>query len=209
MNSKPTLIHLTDVALLEQLCSNEHDDEFYNEFVRRYMVELTTHCADVCKKRNLEPHIGKQIAHETFANVRQYKSFKTEEIKIPDQHIAVLVYLKRISLSLFNDHYNANKKKTITHRTYFDDIFESTQSIDAIDLKDTKDFAVFIFNKLNKKEQAVVIADTEHKKFQKYLPDDITDQLCEELNVKKNTIRKIRERAIEKLKNAINEFNES
>lgn len=208
MNLKPTLIHLTDVALLEQLCSIEDDSELYKEFVNRFITELTTHCIDVCKKRNLEPHIGKQIAHETCAKVRQYKSFKTDEIKIPDQHTAVLVYLKRIALSLFNDHHNKNKKKSVVHKTYFDDILESVENNDSvINLKDKKDFAIFIFNKLNKKEQTVILMDIEHKRFQKYLPDDITEQLCEQLNVKRDTIRKIRERAIEKVKNAINEFN--
>ncbi|WP_298681019.1 hypothetical protein [uncultured Mucilaginibacter sp.] len=210
MNLRPTLIHLTDVALLEQLCSSDDDSELYKEFVKRFIKELTTHCADACKKRNLETHIGKQIAHETFARVRHYKSFKTDQIKLPDQHDAIIVYLKRISFSLFNDHHNENKKKPIPHRTYFDDILESSyDNFSGIDLKDKKDFALFIFNKLNKKEQAVILADIEHKKFQKYLPDDITEQLCGQLNVKKDTLRKIRERAIEKIKYAINEFNEN
>lgn len=204
------MTHLNDLALLEQLCSSDDDKDLYNEFINRFITELTSHCADVCKKRNLEHHIGKQIAHETFSNVRKYKSFKTDEIKISNCRAAILVYLKRISVNLFNDFHNENKKKIVAHKTYFDDILEANENaLDAIGLKDKKDFALFIFNKLNKKEQTVILADIEHKKFQKYLPDDITEDLSLKLNVKKETIRKIRERAIEKINKAITEFNEN
>lgn len=210
MNLNINLIHLTDVALLEKLCSSDDDYELYNEFVKRFLTDITAHCADVCKKRNLESHVGKQIAHETFSNVRKYKSFKKDGIKLPDDRTAILVYLKRISVNLFNDFHNKNKKKTIIHKTYFDDILEANEDkLDAVSLKDKKEFALFIFSKLNKKEQTVILADIEHKKFQKYLPDDITEDLSVKLNVKKETIRKIRERAIEKIKAAINEFNEN
>jgi len=198
------------LALLEQLCSSNGDNELYTEFVNRFIVDLTTHCLDVCKKRNLEPHIGKQIAHDTFSNVRKYKSFKTDGIKIPDSRAAIFVYLKRISINLFNDFYNENKKKTITHKTYFDDILEANESnLDAVGLKDKKEIALFILKKLNKKEQTVILTDIEHKKFQKYLPDDVTEDLALKLGIKKETVRKIRERAIVKIKEAINEFNEN
>lgn len=210
MNLNPNLTHLNDLALLEQLCSSDDDTDLYGEFVKRFITDLTSHCADVCKKRKLEHHIGKQIAHETFSNVRKYKSFKTDGIKIPNSRAAILVYLKRISINLFNDFHNETKKKGVTHKSYFDDILEANENaLDVIGLKNKKDFALFIFNKLNKKEQTVILADIEHKKFQKYLPDDITEDLSLELNVKKETIRKIRERAIEKINKAINEFNEN
>ena len=68
---------------------------------------------------------------------------------------------------------------------------------------------VFILKKLNKKEQTVILTDIEHKKFQKYLPDDVTEDLTLKLGIKKETVRKIRERAIVKIKEAINEFNEN
>jgi DNA-directed RNA polymerase specialized sigma24 family protein len=210
LNLKPNLIQLNDIALLEKLCSSDDDTDCYNEFVKRFLPDLTTHCTDVCNKRKLESHIGKQIAHETFSNVRKYKSFKTDGVKLPDDRMAILVYLKRISVNLFNDFHNKNKRRAITHKTYFDDILDGNEEkLNAVGLKDKKEFALFIFDKLNKKEQTVILADIEHKKFQKYLPDDITEDLSIQLNVKKETIRKIRERAIEKIKIAINEFNEN
>jgi DNA-directed RNA polymerase sigma subunit (sigma70/sigma32) len=46
-------------------------------------------------------------------------------------------------------------------------------------------------------------------KFQKFLPADVTEDLALKLNVKKETIRKIRERAIEKINQAIKEFNKN
>jgi DNA-directed RNA polymerase specialized sigma24 family protein len=210
LNLKLNIAGLTNVTLLEQLCSNDDDNYLYDEFVKRFLTDLTTHCTHVCNKRNLEPHIGKQIAHETFSNVRKYKSFKTDGITLPDSREAILVYLKRISINLFNDFHNKQKREKIIHRTYFDDMLEGNESkLDAVGLRDKKEFALFIYNKLNKKEQTVVLADIEHKKYQKYLPDDITEDLALRLDVKKESIRKIRERAIEKIKKAINEFNEN
>lgn len=210
MNLKTTLLQLTDVELLEQLCSSSDDNDFYEEFVRRFIVDLNEHCSSICKKRNLEPHIGQQITHEILERVRKYKSFRKDAIKIPNERVAVLVYLKRISLSLFNNFHKESKVNPILNKSYFDDILESCESLeDAINLKNKKEIALFIFKKLNKKEQTIILADIEHKKFQKYLPDDITDNLSLSLNVKKDSIRKIRERAIQKIKIALNELNEN
>ncbi|MBK7763326.1 MAG: sigma-70 family RNA polymerase sigma factor [Bacteroidetes bacterium] len=142
--------------------------------------------------------------------VRRYKSFKSDEIKLPNHHKAIIVYLNRISIRLFNDHYRKERKEDAIHRTYFDDIHEKIDStIDFKALKEKKDLSVIIFNKLNEKEKRVVLADTQHKKHQKYLPDDVTATLAEELSVKHDTIRKIRKRAIEKILKAIDESNKN
>jgi len=61
--------------------------------------------------------------------------------------------------------------------------------------------------KLNFKEQRVILTDLEYKRHHKYLPDDVIDTLAKQLNIKKDTVRKIRERAIEKIKKAIYEIN--
>ena len=53
-----------------------------------------------------------------------------------------------------------------------------------------------------------MLADIDYKRGQKYLLDDISEILAEELGVKKDTIRKIRERAIEKINKAIDEINQ-
>jgi DNA-directed RNA polymerase sigma subunit (sigma70/sigma32) len=53
------------------------------------------------------------------------------------------------------------------------------------------------------------LADLEYKRHYKYLPDDVIDGLATELNIKRDTVRKIRERAIEKIKDAINEINQA
>jgi hypothetical protein len=47
----------------------------------------------------------------------------------------------------------------------------------------------------------------EYKRHQHYLPDEVVSKLCEELNVKEATIRKLRERAIAKIKKEINVIN--
>lgn len=199
---------MSDVQLLENMCSTDDDQHYYDHFVRRFLSDIEGYCSRVCIVRNLDNHIGQQIAHETFERVRKYKSYSRDGSKVPDDRKAILGYLKRISTCLFNNHYNNEKKKDIVHKSYFDDIMHAvSETIDAKALKNKKDVALIIYGKLNKKEQTVVLKDIEYKKHQKYLPDDVTATLAVELKVKPDTIRKIRARAIEKIKNAINEVN--
>jgi DNA-directed RNA polymerase specialized sigma24 family protein len=201
---------MSDVILLEQLCSNDDDHHHYTHFVNRFSSELQEECKRICSMRKLDHHIGQQIANETFERVRKYKSFKKDAIKLPNDRKAILVYLKKISIRLFNDHHRKENKKDVTHRTYFEDILLASNSdIDIKALKNTKDIALIIFKKLNIKEQKVVLTDIEYKKHQKYLTDDVTAVLAQELNIKPATIRKIRERAIKKIKEAIDEINQN
>lgn len=205
---KDAIIKLSDVQLLEHICTSGDDQFHYEQFIKRYLGEIQANCDRICTRRKLDKHIGQQIAHETFERVRKYKSYTREGSKIQDDKKAILSYLKRISTHLFNDYYNLEKKKYIHHKSYFDEISLATsQNVDIKALLNKKETALFIFSKLNKKEQAVVLKDIEFKKHQKYLPDDVTASLAKELKVKPDTIRKIRARAIEKIKNAINEVN--
>lgn len=199
---------MSDVQLLETLCSTQDDQFLYAEFVKRFLVELQTFCDSVCQRRKLDPHIGRQIVHESFERVRKYKSYKKDGSTITDDQKAILSYLKRIATRLFNNHYSNQKKKDIVHKSYLDDIqLAVNDAVDARSLKNKKDLAKEIYGKLNKKEKAVIIKDLEYKKHQKYLPDDVTASLATDLQVQTGTIRKIRERAIEKIKKAIDEIN--
>jgi DNA-directed RNA polymerase specialized sigma24 family protein len=208
VNSDSTL-KLSDVELLEQLCSEEDDHALYNQFTNRFLPDILEECKKVCMARKLDSHIGIQIAHDTFERTRQYKSFRRDKIKIPNDRKAVLVYLKRIATHLFADHHRNEKSKHVDHKMYLDDILEAIETEwDAKSLKEIKDLSILILSKLNKKEQRVIIVDREYKRHHKYLPDDALEALAKELNVKKDTIRKIRERAIEKINAAIDEINQ-
>lgn len=210
METNEAISQLNDIQLLEQLCSRQDDDLHYKHFVERFLPDIKNECDRICRTRKIDHHIGKQISHETFERVRKYKSFKKDSIKLPNHRRGILVYLNRISIRLFNDHHRKEKQKDVVHRTYFEEILDGVESVvDVKALKNTKDVAVLIFNKLNEKEKKVVIKDIEYKKHQKYLPDDVTTSLSEEMGVKKDTIRKIRLRAIEKIKKAIDEINQN
>lgn len=210
METSPDYCFFTDIQLLELLCSAENDGLIFSEFVRRFLPDVNFECEKICNQRKLDKHVGKQIAHETFERVRKYKSFKSDKINLEDDRKAVLVYLFKVSTSLFNDYHRKEKYVVPNHRTYFEDLVTTINpKIDVKELKMKHDIASQLFNKLNKKEQRVVLTDLEYKKHHKYLPDDVTYSLATELGVKVPTVRKIRERAIDKLKNAINEINES
>jgi RNA polymerase sigma factor (sigma-70 family) len=178
--------------------------------VNRFLTEVQTECLIICKRRKLDPHIGKQIAHDVFEKIRKYKSFKPERISATTSHKGILIYLYHISRNLFNDwHKNEKRDKEDYTNSYFEHLIESLVIPDTPDkLKWKRDVSSKIFNKLNKKEQAVVIADIEHKRLGVYLPDEVSENLALTLGVKKSTIRKIRERAIEKIKKAIDEINQ-
>lgn len=91
--------------------------------------------------------------------MRKYKGLKNR-IKIPDTRKAIILYLVSMSVNLFNDYHNKQKRKEVIHKTYFDDILGSMETMPNVkDLKNKKDIAAKIFSKLNKKEQRVVIVD--------------------------------------------------
>ena len=208
MKNSLALKKLTDLELITTLCSTEDDAQAYEEFVYRFLPDVEKGCKGICKTRKLDLHVGQQIAHESFERVRKYKSFRKDGIKLHPDRKAVIVYLYRICTTLFNDHYNKNKKAEVVHKTYFDEISEAATTLDIKDLTKKRDLSVAIFNKLNPKEKQVFLTDLQYKKQQKYLPDEVTDNLAATLGVKPATIREIRERAIEKIKKAIDEINQ-
>lgn len=208
MISNNSIRILSDTKLLELLCSETNDSLLYEEFVQRFLPDVKKECEKICRARKLDLHIGIQISHEVFERVRKYKSFKIDKIHLKDDRRGIIVYLLRISTSLFNDYYRKQKKSLPVHRTYFDDLFDLANSrSNLIILKDQKEIAFTLFKKLNKNEQRVILADLEYKRNYKYLPDDVTESLAEQLGVEKDTIRKIRKRAIQKIKDLINGLN--
>jgi DNA-directed RNA polymerase specialized sigma24 family protein len=201
---------LSDLELLVALCSMHSDEGPYKEFVNRFYSDLQSECLRICKARKLDKHVGIQIAHETFEKVRKYKSFQVDQVKMTDSRKGILVYLIRISLNLFNNHHNKEKRQNeiANHKSYFEDLSQSTEQIDdPVKLERIKELTLHAFKRLSLREQKVILADIEYKRHYKYLPDDVTDKLATELKVKKDTIRKIRERAKTKIKKAIDEFN--
>lgn len=202
---------LPDMDLLSELCSAEDDTILYNEFVNRFLPELKAECLAICSHRKIDQHVGIQVAHDVFEKFRKYKSFESAETNTELSHKAVLVYLFSIARNLFNDWHNDQKKQNdgFVHKSYFDGLRETITIPDTPDLlKWQKDTALKIFENLNSKEKTVVLADIDHKKNSSYLPDEISEKLAARLKVKKATIRKIRERAIAKIKIAINEINQ-
>lgn|GEM_PF-2108657 len=197
---------LTDNDLLEYICSGYGDEVAYNEFVNRYIKDCQDVCERICHRRRLDSHIGVQIVTDTFEKVRRYKSYKRPATNNSDERKAIMAFLYRISLNLFNDHYNQTKKNSEPHSTYFDDL--AANAVDSTNSLLQKEFATQILKSLNTKEQTVMLTDLEYKKHHKYLPDEIVEKLSIELKVKPDTIRKIRERAISKVKKAIEEYNE-
>jgi len=196
-----------DVDLLELI--RDFDDDFaYEEFVNRFHPIIEKECLNKCKLRNVDKHIGKQICHDTFDKVRTSKSFKKEKLNGKEARSAITGWLYRISSNLFYDYHNSQKTDiNNVNESYFDDLIEYANEVSASSNAEIRDITENILTKLNSKEREVIITDFEYKRSQKYLPEDVNESLSFRLGVKKSSIRKIRERAIVKLKKAIDEVN--
>lgn len=202
---KIILKDLDDISLLEGF-TKTRDEELYNEFVKRYYSKVKDECIKKCKMRKIDVHIGEQIAHETFEKVKNTKTFKSEKLNSGDPKNAIKGWLYRISTNLFYDYHNSIEKKSEISVSYFDELASEVER-NPKKLLSKKELAKLVFSKLNVKEKEVVLTDIEYKRGMKYLPHDILESLAERINVKKDTVRKIRERAILKIKLAINEIN--
>jgi len=114
---------LSDMELLSLLCSSKDDNELYENFVGRFLPDVQKECKRICERRKLDPHVGLQIAHETFERLRKYKSFRQDEIKLPNERRAILVYLYRFCVRLFNTYQQNEHKEEINHKSYILIIF--------------------------------------------------------------------------------------
>ncbi|RPG36003.1 MAG: sigma-70 family RNA polymerase sigma factor [Muricauda sp. TMED12] len=199
------IIELDDINLLEFVCES-NSDEAYQEFVNRYYHDVLEQCIIKCKSRNIDIHIGKQIAHDVFERVRKYKSFDKSKLNGENPRKAITGWLYRFIIRLFYDYHNTQKNNEVPINSYFDDLAAEAGDIDVESLAFKRDLSVIIFGKLNKKEKEVILTDLEYKRGQKYLPDDVNESLANRLGVKKPTVRKIRERAIKKIKLALDEI---
>lgn len=201
---------LPDLDLVERLCSTPDDDLIYAAFAERFHPKLTDECIKISKRRKLDELTARDIAHKTLEKFRKHKSFEMSKMRLKDPRKAILAYLCTIAYNLFNDHYHATNPATKeTRDSYFSGIFEGDRTeLDPAKLQRLREQALNVFNTLNPGEQKVLLTDLEYKKAHIYLPEEINEKLAQELGVKKASIRKIRERAIKKLKKGIHDVEE-
>lgn len=209
LTPKNDLASLPDLALLELLCASADDDLIYDHFVSRFLPDLKAECRRICAKRKLDNHLGNQIAHECFERIRAAKTFSVKKANVTNPRKAILVYLFQCANNRFIDYYKRDKKAILERRSYLDDIQdEIAESLDPEDLDRKQKLTDIILLKLSPNERKVIIADAEYKRGQSYLPDEVLEDLAFEMKVKPDTIRKIRERGLQKIKKAIDEINQ-
>lgn len=198
---------IDSIELLE-LIRDSDDNEAYKEFVQRFLPIVKDQCLTKCKLRRLDKSIGLQIAHDTLEKTRKPKSFKREKLNGSDTKSKITGWLFRISSNLFYDYHNSQKCNDHFYNFYIDELSSKASEINVNSLAEKRDLSIQILQKLNPKEREVVLTDIEYKRSQKYLPEDVNESLANRIGVKRSSIRKIRERAIMKLNNAIDEINQ-
>jgi DNA-directed RNA polymerase specialized sigma24 family protein len=182
---------IDSIALLE-LIRDSDDDEAYKEFVQRFLPIVKDQCLTKCKLRNVDKHVGLEIAHDTFEKIRKSKSFKREKLNGSDSKSMITGWLFRISSNLFYDYHNSQKCNNQVYESYIDQLFNKASEISVDSLAEKRDLSIKILQTLNSKEREVVLTDLEFKRSQKYLPEDANESLANRIGVKKNTVRKIR-----------------
>lgn len=190
-----------------ELIRDDGDEIAYQEFVSRFLPKVKDECVNKCKLRKIDKHIGIQIAHDTFEKVKNSRSFKREKLNGGGSKNAIIGWLYRISSNLFYDYHNSKTNNNQFNESYFDDLKGYAKEASVNSNAEIRDITEIMLKKLNFKEREVLITDIEYKRSQKYLPKDVNEYLSNRLNVKKSSIRKIRERAVKKIKNAIDELN--
>jgi len=202
-----TKYQFTDAIELLELIRDFDDKQAYEEFVQRFLPTVKDECLTKCKLRKIDQQVGQQIAHDTFEKIRKSKSFDREKLNGNESNSSIKGWLYRISTNLFYDYHNSQKVENQLCESYFDDLLFIANEMDVDSLREKRDIAVKIIAKLSPKEREVVLTDFEYKRSHKYLPEEVNDSLANRIGVKKASIRKIRERAIFKLKQAIDEIN--
>ncbi len=149
MHPDPQFADVSDLELLHTVCTSAPMTSYpYKEFVRRFLPEVKEKCKEKCNRQKLDPHIGESIAHDVFARLRRYKTFKKDKFQGTGEHKWILAYLIRAAGNLFIDHFYQTKRAEEAHVTYFDDFREEASSIDPSQLKDVKEKSELIFKEI-------------------------------------------------------------
>lgn len=179
------------------------------EFHDRFKNRLFQKCERMCNRSRLDTDTAKDIFQETFlkAFVSINKFTLPEELN--DQHAVnkITKWLNKIALNLFVDY--LSKQKKVSYVEEFNDeasISEEDEFDIELSFNNTINTEVILqttWDSLTENERLVIIICIKNGCLQnKHMPDGILTEISKRLNVKKDSIRQIKLRALKKFRQA-------
>jgi DNA-directed RNA polymerase specialized sigma24 family protein len=220
-----TISSFTDVQLLQTIGDKLNHPikahEAFVEFVKRYQKDLYRQCKIVCQKQRYDQHVARDIAHNVFYKVEKYaNSFNCDKGTGQSPRDKIILWLIKIAKNeLFNYYQEIKDKKEL----FLNDVLENNPlpaSLIQIDngdqeeeneakLESREQAVEMILSVLTDKERAVYLAYKQYETDGKYLPREIIKGLTIRLNLKPASLRKYKQRAEEKIIEAIKQLNQN
>lgn len=205
-NEKQTYTSYSDEDLFVMMSFREENQaeaqESFNVFYDRYKGFLWNLCRYVCQ--NVEYYDSEELAKDVFMNTMMtvYQNSHTYNAS----KSKVSTWISNIAKHEMFDLLDVLKEKRIGEKTFipFEDSIEIIDIDDNINIETPEKKALDeALKSLSEKEKDILFTYTMYKDGKKHLPDEVMKFLCDRYETTSINLRKIKQRALEKVKNHI------
>ncbi len=200
---------MTDLELIERMSLGNFDEkkssEAFEEFHKRYAAGLYSMCSYICRmlpdRYEAAAEITENVLMRTFAYANSYNPNRA----------SVKTWLNKIAQNEFNKYYVDYRKNHPIEEEPEDSLGGSDIEIEQEDSSFDKskvngDNLELALNELTEMERDILMTHMMYKdidNLDSQIPDEVMRQLCVAYKKKPNTIRKIKSRALTKIKTFI------
>ncbi|HEY5746110.1 MAG TPA: sigma-70 family RNA polymerase sigma factor [Chryseolinea sp.] len=204
LKEKTGLENLPDIDIIERMSFSEHDaaksHEAFAEFHRRYAEFIYSTCFYVCRMLPEPDEAAADLTERILV-----RSFSYAASYNPNR-ASVKTWLSKIAQNEFNDYYSEYRKH---HPLAAEDDRNDTISIDSVDHEKVDRTKVnggrieMALDSLTPMEKDIVLVHMMYKdidNLDSQIPKPVMDELCVRYDKKPHAIRKIKSRALIKIK---------
>ncbi len=211
-NEKQAAVSYSDEDLLVVISFREQNEveakEAFKVFYDRYYRFLFSLCYNVCK--NIEPN-GEDLAKDVFVNTMMavYKSSNTYD----SSKSKITTWLSRIAKREMLDLLNILNEKRIGEKQFIplnkDLAISDKDTEESIEIETPQKKALDeALQNLSDKERDVLLTYMMYQEGNKHLPDEVIKVLCDRYETSSINLRKIKQRALEKVKSHIKQHSQ-
>ena len=199
-------------GLKHSIIGNFSNRQLQNEFHARFKNRLYQSCLRLCHRNRLDDDIAKDFFQDTIIKaLLNVNKFSFDEGLTTDHSTKIILkWLYRIAFNLFID-YLKKKTKFSTIEFYNDEIVDYSliNEIDEIEIyphqNNLKAILQSAWDNLNDGEMLVIYSCIRYNCLnKKHMPESVINDISEILNIKPNSIRQIKLRALRKFRDAFN-----